>query len=33
MEGTTTKTGLTIKAFLNEREYAKGKRVSDEFSE
>jgi hypothetical protein len=30
MEGTTTKTGLTIKAFLNEREYAKGKRVSDD---
>jgi Rhodopirellula transposase DDE domain len=30
IEGTTTKIGLTVKAFLNEREYAKGKRVSDD---
>lgn len=30
IEGTTTKTGLQVKVFLNEREYAKGKTVPDD---
>jgi Rhodopirellula transposase DDE domain len=30
IEGTTTKTGLEVKAFLNGRQYVKGKTVPDE---